>query len=123
MKIKQLIIYTFFSCHDYNLVYIKISRFVFLVCTSMALNVLFFSDSSMHKIYLDYGKYNFIHQIPQIIFSSLVSLIIEVLIGLLSYTDINIYQIRQMKKATFDKIEKIFNKIKIKLVAYFIITF
>ena len=123
LKTKHLIIYTFISCHDYNLLYIKISRFVFLVCTSMALNVFFFFDSSMHKIYLDYGKYNLIQQLPQILYSSLVSLIIEIIIGILSYTDINIYQIRQIKEGTFDKIEKIFKKIKVKLIVYFIITF
>ena len=94
LKSKHLIIYTFISCNDHNLLYIKISRFIFLVCTSMAMNVIFFFDSSMHKIYIDYGKYNIIQQIPQIIYSSLVSLIIEILIGILSFTDKNIYEIR-----------------------------
>ena len=123
LKTKHLIIFTFISCHDYNLQYIKISRFVFLVCTSMALNVFFFFDSSMHKIYLDYGNYNFIQQLPQILYSTIVSLIIEIIIGILSYTDINIYQIRQIEQATLDKIEPILKKMKKKLIIYFIITF
>ena len=123
LKTRHLIIYTFISCHDYNLLYIKISRFIFLFCTSMALNVFFFFDSSMHKIYLDYGKYNFVQQLPQILYSTLVSLIIEILIGILSYTDINIYQIRQIKHVTADKIVPIFKRVKIKLILYFIITF
>ena len=29
----------------------------------MALNTFFFSDDSMHKLFLNYGKYNFIQQI------------------------------------------------------------
>jgi hypothetical protein len=49
LKTRHLIIYTFISCHDYNLLYIKISRFIFLFCTSMALNVFFFFDSSIIK--------------------------------------------------------------------------
>ena len=89
----------------------------------MALNVFFFFDSSMHKIYLDYGKYNFIQQLPQILYSTIVSLIIEIIIGILSYTDINIYQIRQIEQATLDKIEPILKKMKKKLIIYFIITF
>ena len=89
----------------------------------MAMNVIFFFDSSMHKIYIDYGKYNFIKQIPQIIYSSIVSLIIEILIGILSYTDKNIYEIRQLKEFSSEKINKIFQKIKIKLIVYFVITF
>ena len=121
LKNKHLIIYTFVACNDYNLIYIKISRFIFLITTNMALNVLFFFDVSMHKIYLDYGKYSFIQQIPQIIYSSLVSLIIEMLIGFLSYTDKNIYQIRQLKE--IGKIDKVLKIIKIKLIIFFIITF
>ena len=123
LKMKHLIIYTFISCNDHNLIYIKISRFLFLICTSMAMNVIFFFDSSMHKIYIDYGKYNFIKQIPQIIYSSIVSLIIEILIGILSYTDKNIYEIRQLKEFSSEKINKIFKKIKIKLIVYFVVTF
>ena len=57
----------------------------------MSMNVIFFFDISMHKIYLDYRKYNFIQQIPQIIYSSIVSLCIEILIGILIFTDNNIH--------------------------------
>ena len=87
------------------------------------MNVIFFFDSSMHKIYLDYGKYNFIQQIPQIIYSSIISVVIEVLIGILSFTDKNIYQIRQLKESNTEKINEIFKTIKIKLITYFVITF
>ena len=89
----------------------------------MAMNIMFFFDSSMHKIYLDYGKYNFIQQIPQILYSSLVSLVIEILLGILSYTDIYIYHIRQMKEFNSTRIKKIFKIIKIKLIIFFAITF
>ena len=89
----------------------------------MAMNVLFFFDSSMHKIYLDYGKYNFIQQIPQILYSSIVTLIIDILIGLLSYTDVNIYEIRQMKEYNEKSINRVLRNIKIKLAFFFVITF
>ena len=46
----------------------------------MALNVFFFADETMHKMFLDYGKYNFIQQIPQIIYSTIVSQLIELLL-------------------------------------------
>ena len=123
LKRKHLLIFTFFSCDDHNLVYIKIARFIFIICTSLAMNVIFFFDSSMHKIYLDYGKYNFIQQIPQIIYSSLVSAVIETLIGILSYTDSNIYAIRQIEEYNPEKIKKIMRTIKIKLIIFFIVTF
>ena len=59
LKREHLIIFTFFIRNDHNLIPIKFSRFIFSVCTDMALNVFFFSDETMHKMYIDYGKYNF----------------------------------------------------------------
>ena len=89
----------------------------------MAMNIIFFFDSSMHKIYLDYGKYNFIGQIPQILYSSLLSLLIEFLINFLSYTDINIYQIMKMKKYDLEQVKSVLKRIKIKLLTFFLLTF
>ena len=60
LRREHKIIFTFIICNDYNLIYIKYARFIFLVATDMTLNVFFFSDDSMHKIFLNYGKYNFI---------------------------------------------------------------
>ena len=73
LKREHLIIFSFFIRNDHNIAYIKFSRLIFLVCTDMALNVFFFSDETMHKMYLDYGKYNFVQQIPQIIYSTIVN--------------------------------------------------
>ncbi len=44
---------------------LKLVRFIFLITTDMAINILFFSDESMHQLYVNYGKYNFIQQIPK----------------------------------------------------------
>ena len=94
------IIFTFFICNDYNLLYIKYSRFIFLFATDMALNVFFFSDESMHKIFLNYGKYNFIQQIPQIVYTTIISQLIEVFLCYLSLTDKHIYNIKNLSKSS-----------------------
>ena len=73
LKREHLILFTFFIHNDFNLFYIKIWRFVFLIASDMAMNALFFTDESMHKLYLSYGKYDFIQQIPQIVYSTIVS--------------------------------------------------
>ena len=67
-KSEHVIFFTFFSCNDNNILYIKLSKFIFDMTLDLALNVVFFVDKSMHKIFLDYGKYDFIAQIPQIYF-------------------------------------------------------
>ena len=48
-----------------------------------------------------------------VIYSSIVSLVIEILIGFLSYTDKNIYQIRQLEEYDPVKIKKMIKAIKI----------
>ena len=93
---EHLIIFTFFIRNDYNLVFVKLSRFIFLVCTDMALNVFFFSDETMHKMYIDYGKYNFYQQIPQIVYSTIVSQLIQVFLCFLSMTDKHFYEIKNL---------------------------
>ena len=42
IKREHKIIFTFFICNDYNLLSIKISRFIFLIATDMTINVFFF---------------------------------------------------------------------------------
>ena len=118
------ILFTFFSWNDYNIVYVKFAKFIFLICQDMAMNVLFFNDDSMHKIYANYGKYNFIQQIPQIIYSIIVSQSIEVFLCYLSYTDKHFYQIKMIKNKNSKKSEifKILKCIKIKLFIFFTYT-
>ena len=125
LKREHMIIFTFFNWKDYNLIIIKLSTFVFLLATDMAMNVFFFSDATMHKIFLNYGKYDFIQQIPQIIYSTIISQLIQLLLKFLSHTDKHIYQIKKLnpKLKVRKKIMDIIKCIKIKLIFYFIFIF
>ena len=124
LRREHIIIFTFFICNDYNLLYIKYAKFLFLIATDMALNVFFFSDESMHKVFLNYGKYNFIQQIPQIIYTTIFSQLIEVFLCFLSLTDKHIYLMKNSAKLTVkNDILKILRCIKVKLIIFFIFTF
>ena len=113
---EHIIIFTFFVYNDNNIIYIKYARFIFLFATDMAINIFFYSDETMHKIYLNYGKYNFIQQIPQIIYTTIISQLLEVLLCYLSLTDKYIYQMKKMLHIINKKvINKILKSIKIKL--------
>ena len=124
LKREHLILFTFFSWNDYNISYIKFARFFFFICTDMAMNVFFFSDDSMHKVYLNYGKYDFFQQIPQIIYSTIVLNVIETIICYLSLTDKHIYKIKALKNHKNNKafIFNIIKCIKIKLIGFFAFT-
>ena len=121
---EHLIFFTFFNYSDYNLLSVKIARFVFLIVGDMALNVFFFSDDSMHKLFLSYGKYDFIQQIPQITYSTIISQIIEVFLCFLSLTDKYIYQIKSdLINGNFVNIKNLIKSMRIKLIIYFIFIF
>ena len=124
LKREHLLIFTFLNCNDYNLFLIKLSRFIFLVVGDMALNVFFFSDDSMHKLFLNYGKYDIFQQIPQITYSTIISQLIEIFLCFLTLTDKYIYQIKScLINGQINKINRIISCIKLKLSIFFIFTF
>ena len=100
----------------------KYSRLIFFICTDMALNVFFFSDETMHKMFVDYGKYNFVQQIPQIVYSTIVSQIIQIFIGFLSLTDKHYYQIKNLEIKTMNQISRIIKCIQLKINFFFLST-
>ena len=122
LKREHLIIFTFFIRNDHNIIYIKYSRFIFSICTDMTLNVFFFADETMHKMFLDYGKYNFIQQIPQIIYSAIVSQLIELFLCFLSLTDKYYYQIKNLKIKSRVEILRIIKCIQLKIYFFYIFT-
>ena len=109
---KQFILFIFFNRNDYNILYIKVAGFIFMACTHMALNVFLFEDETMHKIFLDNGKYDFIQHFSQIIYSSLISKLIELLIYFLILIDKNFYEIKNISANQEDR-KKIIKTIKI----------
>ena len=123
LKKKQLILFTFYPAKDYNLVTIKI--FLFLVSFSLYLTIngFFFTDDTMHKIYVDNGAYNILYQIPQILYSSVVSAVINMLLKILSLSEKNILELKQEKD--IDRIIKLSKSIqkciKIKFIIFFIL--
>ena len=130
---EHLILLTFFSRNDFNLSYVKFSRFIFLISTEMTINEYFFADETMHKIYLSYGKYDFVQHIAQILMTMIFSQITEVFICYLSLTDSSIYEIKELKRnnkdkdnkeyyaEVFDILEKVNKKIKIFFTFTFIV--
>ena len=125
LKREHLALVTFVSWNDYNLFYIKIEKFFILLCTDMTMNGLFFVHESMHKKYTNGEDFTFVQKIPQLLFTLVVSHIIEVLLCYLSMTDTHVYEIKALpkNKNSGEKIMDILDKIKRKLVAFFVVSF
>ena len=124
IKRENIIIFTFLVCDDYNLFSLKLSRFLFLMASDMALNAFFFSDDSMHKLFLNYGKYNFVQQIPQLIYSTIFTQLIEVFICFLILIDKYFYQLKEnYSKKKLIKSAKIFRLINYKIFSFYLFTY
>ena len=73
--------------------------FVFLfICSILFYKWFIFNDLTMHKIYEDEGIFNFIYSIPQMIYSSVISTIINSIIRTLSLTANTLLKIKNEKK-------------------------
>ena len=79
----------------------------------------------MHKIYIDHGVFIFIYQIPNILYSTIISAIISFIIKFLSLSQKNIIKIKEMK--TYEESSKtldgLLKCLKIKFILYFILSF
>ena len=98
LKKKHLILFTFYPQKDYNLITLKISLFLLSFSLYFTINGFFFNDNTIHKIYADYGIYNFLYQIPVILYSSLVSTVTNMLLKLLILSEKYILEIKHEAK-------------------------
>ena len=123
LKREQIILFTFFYFNDFNIFSLKLSKFFLAICTDMAFNVFFFSDESMHNIYISGGEHDFIGQLAQIIYSTIVSQILQIFINYLAMTDITYYTIKELiqeKNTNENKIKSIMTCLKFKILIFFI---
>ena len=101
--------------------------FFFFFASNLVINALFFTDATMNKIYNDEGDYDFIYNIPQIIYSLLISVLINLIIKFLSLSEKKVLGVKDEKRNNSEdldiKIKKLFKVLKIKFVLFFIITF
>ena len=119
LKTKHLIIFTFYTSSDYNSKIIKIVLFLFSFALYLTINTLFFDDATLHKIYEDQGEFNFIYQIPKILYSTIISSMIKVITTYFSLTENKIVEIKNEKN------EKTYNEYYfiVKFVIFFILVF
>ena len=89
------------------------------------INGFFFNDDTMHKVYEDNGSYNFLNQLPQILYSSVISAIINMILKQLSLSEKNILEIKEENNIN-EAIKKSKQKescLKIKFILFFLISF
>ena len=77
----------------------------------------------MHKIYETKGLYNFEYNLPRIIYSTLISIVLNKILKVLALSNDDILNFKQAKlnDDIIKRRNSLWNKIKIKFILYFII--
>ena len=98
IRTKQLVFFSFCDFNDYNSGIIK--KFIFFLSFALhyTVNVLFFTDKTMHQIYQDEGKYNIIYQMPFCTYSAIIStIILRIILSTLVLTEKNVLEVKSQK--------------------------
>ena len=124
IKTKHIFIFSFFYSDDYNSKIIKIDLFFVGFITFFTVNALFFNDNTLHDILLDKGSYNILYQLPQIIYSSLISSIFNIILKLFALSEGNILDFKKdtTKHNLNEREKKLDEKLKINFILYFLLS-
>ena len=119
----HLLLFPFLK-NDYNSFIIKLDFFFFSFVLHYTVNAFFFNDDTMHKIYEDGGSFNFSYQIPQIIYSSLISIFVIKILKELLLSEKNILKLKKEKNLEHldKKSNDILKCLSLKFIIYFIIS-
>ena len=125
LKRKHLILFTFYPINDYNLTTIKITLFLISFSLYMTINGFFFTDETMHNIHESSGSYKILIQIPQIIYSSLVSSVINLILRPLSLSERSLIEIKEenRKEKIESKNKEIIRFLKLKFLIFYILDY
>ena len=124
IKTKQLFYFTFCTFNDYNSGVIKKLIFFLSFALHYPINALFFTDSVMHQIYKDEGDFNFLFQLPRIIYSAIIStVILRLVLHFLLLTDKDVLEVKlqKNKEMAIDMKQKKLKCIIIKFSIFFVL--
>ena len=122
LRTKHLLLFAIIPSNDYNSTVNKICLFLFSFVLYYTINALFFTDSTIHEIYEEKGKYNFIYQLPQIIYSSIITSFFDMIIRFLSLFEKDVLKFKN-EKNNGDNLEtkkmKLMKILRIKFIWFF----
>ena len=121
LKEKHLLIFTFITKNDYNSRLNKICFFFFSFALLYTINSFFFQENKIHKIYVDKGTFDFIYQIPQIFYSTIISAVITLLIKFLSLSDNKVIELK--KSNNIEDFNKAIKCLITKIIIFYILQF
>ena len=123
LKYCHLLIFTFYTKDDNNDFILKVSLLLNGISLLLTINSLFFNDESITHVHREKGKFDFIYELPKIILSTLISVIINFLMKFLCLTHDDIYELKKLEEK--DKLKKESNskykKFNIKIIIFYVL--
>ena len=125
IKTQHNLICALFNNDDYNSKIIKIDLFFIGFTIEYTINTLFYNDETMHKIYESKGQFEFANQIPIVIYSNIISYVLNFPLNFLALSNDAIINFKQenSKLNIMKKAKQLMKILTIKFVLYFIISF
>ena len=122
LKTKHNLIFTFFYNKDYNSKIIKIYIFFFTFTINYVVSTMFYSDTTMHRIYIDDGSFDFTYQLPQMFYSLTITIVLGALLNNLGLYENNIINYKKLENRK-NKTNKLLFTIKLKISLFFVVTY
>ena len=124
LKTQHNLICVLFNNTDYNSGIIKIDLFLVGFVIEYAINALFYNDDTMHEIYESKGEFDIETQLPIIIYSSIISYILNSPLNFLALSNDIIIDFKQTKNSNniMKKAKRLVNALNFKFFLYFIIS-
>ena len=125
LKTNHNLIFSFFYNKDYNSRIIKVDLFFIGFTIYYTVNALFYNDDTIHKIYEVKGAFDLEYQLPKIIYSSFISMLLNTILKILSLSNSAILDFKnnKAKKGLKERTKSLKNKLHIKFILFFIISF
>ena len=124
LKTKHNLICALINNNDYNSTIIKIDLFLIGFSIEYVINALFYNDETMHKIYENKGVFDLESQLPIIIYSTLISYILNTPLNFLALSNDAVISFKQNKDKNniLTRAKNLENALTIKFILYFIIS-
>ena len=124
IRSNHILLFIFMQKNDYNLILIKVGLFIFSFCLYFSVNALFFTDKKMHKIYEGKGIFNLISQLPQILYSTLITSFINMIIKKLALSEKMVIELKKIKDKdeALRKSTKLYRSLMLKFNLFFFIS-
>ena len=125
LKTQHNLISAFFHHKDYNSGIIKKDLFLIVFVIEYTVNALFYNDYTMHEIYEKKGQFDIEAQLPIILYSTIISYILNTPLNFLALSNDLIIAFKQLKieNESRKKSKKLVKILKVKFTLYFIISF